>query len=53
MRRYRCTWCGWIYDPERGDVKRGIPPGIPFEDLPEGWTCPACNFGKDAFVTLD
>jgi rubredoxin len=27
----------------------GIPPGTPFEDLPEDYRCPICNASKDYF----
>jgi flavin reductase (DIM6/NTAB) family NADH-FMN oxidoreductase RutF/rubredoxin len=49
MDRYICSVCGYIYDPEAGDTESGIPPGTPFEKLPEGWTCPVCGADKDAF----
>ncbi len=35
---YVCDVCGYEYD---GD--------IPFEELPEDWTCPLCGVGKDQF----
>lgn len=41
--------CGYIYDPKRGDKKGKIPPGIPFEGLPEDWKCPLCGLGKKFF----
>ncbi|MHC1578916.1 MAG: rubredoxin, partial [Dehalococcoidia bacterium] len=31
MAKYRCTVCGYIYDPELGDPDGGIQPGTPFE----------------------
>ena len=34
MDKYECTVCGYVYDPEKGDLAGGIPPGIPFEKLP-------------------
>lgn len=46
---YICTICGFRYDPEEGDPAMGIPPGTPFEDLPEDYKCPICNAGKDYF----
>ncbi len=51
--RYVCINCGYVYDPEKGDPARGIPPGTPFEDLPEGWTCPLCYVGKDLFDPIE
>ena len=47
--RYRCTVCGYIYDPDQGDPGAGIKPGTSFESLPEGWVCPVCGVGKDKF----
>jgi len=46
---YICSICGFRYDPEEGDPAMGIPPGTPFEDLPEDYKCPICNAGKDYF----
>ena len=47
---YTCTICGFQYNPEEGDPTMGIPPGTPFEDLPEDYKCPICNAGKDYFT---
>ncbi|MBI4295901.1 MAG: rubredoxin [Chloroflexi bacterium] len=47
--KYRCTVCGYIYDPENGDPDTGIPPGTPWEKLPEDWVCPVCGASKDQF----
>ena len=49
MRQYRCTSCGYIYDPVLGDSEGGIPPGTPFEKIPEDWCCPVCGVSKDLF----
>ncbi len=49
MDKYVCSICGYIYDPAVGDPENDIPPGTPFEKLPEGWTCPVCGAGKDEF----
>jgi len=50
--KYVCTVCGYIYDPEKGDPTQNIPPGTPFEDLPEDWKCPICGAGKNLFEKL-
>lgn len=50
MKRYRCTACEYVYDPKAGDPSNGVPPGTPFEDLPDDWVCPECGVGKDMFV---
>ena len=52
MKKYQCQMCGYIYDPEKGDPSRNIPPGTPFEELPEDWTCPSCGAPKAAFKPL-
>ena len=49
MKKYVCSVCGYIYDPEVGDEQEGVPPGTVFEALPGGWVCPMCSAGKDAF----
>ena len=38
-----------VYDPEEGEPGSGIPPGIPFADLPDDYKCPVCNAGKEYF----
>jgi len=49
---YQCSVCGYIYEPEAGDPEHGIPPGTPFEQLPENWICPVCGASKDGFILL-
>ena len=51
--RYVCTRCAYVYDPKMGDAFHQIPPGVPFQELPEGWTCPLCYAGKEEFDSLD
>ena len=46
---FTCTICGFRYDPEEGDPAMGIPPGTPFEDLPDDYKCPICNASKEYF----
>jgi len=29
---WQCLECAYIYDPEKGDPKEGIPPRTPFEE---------------------
>ena len=52
MAQYRCTICGYIYDPAKGDSDSGIKPGTPFENIPEDWTCPVCGAMKSQFEKL-
>jgi rubredoxin len=49
MEKYRCTVCGYIYDPQTGDPGQGVKPGTLFKDLPDGWACPECGVGKELF----
>jgi flavin reductase (DIM6/NTAB) family NADH-FMN oxidoreductase RutF/rubredoxin len=49
---YVCLICGFTYDPEEGDPSVGIPPGTPFEDLPEDYRCPVCNATKEYFRAI-
>jgi rubredoxin len=49
MDKWKCSVCGWVYDPEKGDEVGGIAPGTPFESLPETWSCPICGAPKDVF----
>jgi rubredoxin len=53
MERYKCTICGYVYDPQEGDDSGGIEPGILFEDLPVDYICPVCGAGKDEFLKYD
>lgn len=49
MKKYVCSICGYVYDPEVGDPDGGIAPGTAFEDIPDDWVCPVCGVGKDQF----
>jgi rubredoxin len=49
MQKYICQVCGYIYNPADGDPEGGIPPGTPFEKLPDDWRCPVCGASKDEF----
>ncbi len=53
MKKYRCTVCGYIYDPEVGDPESGIKAGTSFDDLPDDWVCPLCGVGKEDFEPVD
>lgn len=46
---YRCTVCGYLYEPAKGDPEAGVKPGTPFADLPETWQCPICGAAKEMF----
>lgn len=53
MKKYQCTVCNYIYDPEKGDADSGIEPGTAFEDIPDDWVCPKCGAGKSDFEPMD
>jgi len=53
MVKYKCTVCGYIYDPELGDPDGGIKPGTPFEEIPDDWVCPICGAAKSDFEIIE
>ena len=53
MAKYKCTVCGYIYDPELGDPDGEIKPGTPFEEIPDDWVCPVCGASKDKFEKVE
>ena len=56
LARWVCLECHWIYDPEKGDPKNGIPSGTPWENVPDTWRCPECKIlkcKKGVFRRLD
>jgi rubredoxin-NAD+ reductase len=52
-RRFKCAYCGHIYDEAEGDPTEGIPPGTRFEDLPDDWICPECGAFKFDFALIE
>jgi rubredoxin len=53
MKKYKCTMCGYIYDPAVGDPDNGVEADTAFEDLPEDWVCPECGASKDQFKPVE
>jgi len=49
MNHYKCTICGYMYKPERGDKMNDIEKDTSFDDLPEDYTCPMCRQPKMVF----
>jgi flavin reductase (DIM6/NTAB) family NADH-FMN oxidoreductase RutF/rubredoxin len=43
-KKYECDICGYIYNESEE--------GIPFENLPDDWTCPLCGAGKEEFTEI-
>lgn len=52
-KKYKCSVCGYIYDPAKGDPDSGIAPGTAFEDIPDDWVCPICGVSKDQFEAME
>ena len=53
MDKYRCTVCGYVYDPAVGDPAAGAAPGTSFEALPQDWVCPECGAPKEDFERVE
>jgi rubredoxin/flavin reductase (DIM6/NTAB) family NADH-FMN oxidoreductase RutF len=53
LKKYKCTVCGYIYDPAAGDPDSGVAPGTAFEDLADDWTCPVCGAAKSEFEAVE
>ena len=51
--KYKCSVCGYVYDPAVGDPDSGVKPGTLFEQLPAGWVCPVCGVNKEAFEKIE
>ncbi len=51
--KYKCSVCGYIYDPALGDPDGGIKPGTSFEEIPAGWVCPVCGAAKSQFERIE
>jgi rubredoxin len=49
MDMWKCTICGYVYDPAAGDPDNNVAPGTPFEKVPDTWVCPICGANKEAF----
>ncbi|MEL0083393.1 MAG: rubredoxin [Gammaproteobacteria bacterium] len=49
FRKWRCRYCGEIYDEALGNPEEGIAPGTRFEDIPDDWICPSCGALKSDF----
>ncbi|WP_333653200.1 rubredoxin [Dissulfurispira sp.] len=53
MEKWKCSICGYVYDPEYGDPDSGVAAGTPFGNLPDNWVCPVCGASKDVFEKID
>ena len=52
MDKYQCP-CGYVYDPDMGDMENGVPPHTAFEDLAEEWVCPWCGAEQEYFEQVE
>lgn len=43
MSVYHCPECAFVFDEDAGVPREGFPPGTPFSDVPDDWTCPDCG----------
>ncbi|GAB3514388.1 rubredoxin [Emticicia fontis] len=50
---HQCPCCFTIYDKDFGDLLNNIPAGLPFENLPDTYTCPTCETEKKGFKVLE
>ncbi|MEU0861280.1 rubredoxin [Streptomyces griseofuscus] len=49
-RAWMCLLCGWVYYETLGLPDEGIPPGTPWENIPDTWECPTCGATKEDFI---
>jgi len=49
---HQCPDCLTIYDERHGDLRRGIPAGVPFASLPADWCCPTCETEKEKLLEI-
>lgn len=52
MDKWKCTICGYIYDPAKGDPDNDVAPGTAFENIPNTWVCPECGADKSLFERI-
>lgn len=53
FRKYRCSYCGMIYDEAEGLPDEGFSPGTRWEDIPDDWICPQCGSEKSDFELME
>jgi len=49
---HQCPHCFTLYDEQYGDARSGIPAGISFDNLPDGYICPTCDTPKTDFIAV-
>uniref|UniRef100_A0A7S0ZKG2 Rubredoxin-like domain-containing protein n=1 Tax=Timspurckia oligopyrenoides TaxID=708627 RepID=A0A7S0ZKG2_9RHOD len=50
--QFECQNCSYVYDPKKGDQYAGVKPGLPFDMLPETFSCPGCKSDKSEFKSI-
>lgn len=53
MKKYQCTACEYVYDPEVGDPENGVAPGTSLYDIPYDWVCPDCGHPTGSFEPIE
>ena len=51
--RLECKICWTVYDPALGDEVWQIPPGTPFDQIPDDWFCPQCGSERASLVLIE
>jgi rubredoxin len=49
---HQCKICFTVYDPAYGDELNNVPPGVPFDKLPDDYCCPVCESPKEIFKPI-
>jgi rubredoxin len=52
MSKWRCSVCGYVYDPAAGEPDEGIEAGTSFDNIPDDWVCPDCGADKSFFEEM-
>ena len=53
MATYQCPDCGYTYDEIQGHQHEGFPPGTPWSQVPDDFSCPDCAVrDKQDFVLI-
>jgi len=53
QKQWMCLNCGYVYRQETGDPEGGVPPGTPWEKVPDTWKCPDCAATKADFDMVE
>jgi rubredoxin len=53
MKKWKCLFCGYIYDEAAGDPDEGLAPGTRWEDVDDDWFCPDCGASKADFEMIE